>query len=88
MGLGEEADIAYDQQKERWMEATDKMKLTWDEESIEIYLDNGEDKGQTPLFYWHTDEIMEDSTVILPILNAVHLFYTDKYSLIKKSTYR
>lgn len=90
MGLGEEADIAYDQQKERWMEATNYMNLAIDKESVNIYLDfNCEaDPDIIPLFYWHIDEVKEDPEVAISIANAVHYFHTNKYGLIKMSTYR
>ena len=88
MGYLEEADVGHDKQVDRWMDAIDKMKLTWDSESINIYIDEGNDRDPIQLFYWHTDEILEDSEIILHIMNAIHLFYTNKLALIKLSTYR
>lgn len=88
MGLGERADAAHDKQTDRWMDAIDIMKLAIDEESVNIYLDHGDDKDPTQLFYWHIDEFEEDGEVAIAMAIAIDLFHTDKYGLIRKTTYR
>jgi len=64
-------------------EIADKLQIDYDEESITIYIDNGEDEDITPYCYWHTDEIIEDSTVFFSVLKAVELFFTDKIKLVE-----
>jgi hypothetical protein len=64
------------------------LKLAIDEESVNIYIDNGENEEPTHLAYWHIDEWIEDSeTVTMSIINAVNLFHTDKKELLKKLGY-
>ena len=58
------------------------MKLAIDQESVNIYIDNGEDKEPTNICYWHMDEWKEDSEVVISICNAIQMFYTDKQKLI------
>lgn len=58
------------------------LKLTIDQESVNIYVDNGEDKDPINIRYWHIDEWKEDSELVISILNAVQMFYTDKQKLI------
>ena len=60
----------------------ENLKLAIDQESVNIYIDNGEDKEPTHIHYWHMDEWKEDSDVVISILNAVQMFYTDKQKLI------
>lgn len=58
------------------------LKLAIDQESVNIYIDNGDDKEPLHILYWHIDEREEDPTVIISICNAIQMFYTDKQKLI------
>ena len=60
-----------------------EMKLVIDDESVNIYIDNGELKEPTHICYWHLDEVEEDSSVAILIANAIHLFHTNKLKLIE-----
>lgn len=60
-----------------------KMKLVIDSESVDIYIDNGENEEPTHIVYWRIEEIEEDANVALSVANAIHLFYTDKKELLK-----
>ena len=66
------------------MEIIKDLKLSIDNESVEIYIENGIDKDPTQICYWHIDEWEEDSSVVISILNAVQLFYTDKKELLNR----
>lgn len=67
------------------MKTNDKMKLCIDQESVNIYIDNGDDKEPTHICYWHEDEWLEDAETVVPaIINAINLFYTDKGQLLYK----
>lgn len=62
------------------MEATyfiRNLKIEIDEESVDIYVDNGDDEEPTHVCYWHLDEVEEDANVAISIANAVKLAYTD-----------
>ena len=59
------------------------LKLTIDQESVNIYIDNGEDKDPTNICYWHIDEREENSEVAISIFNAIQLYYTNPKSLLK-----
>jgi len=61
-----------------------KLKLAIDDESINIYIDNGDDQEPTHIVYWHLDEFEEDATVCISALNAVHLFYSNPQELLTK----
>jgi len=62
-----------------------KLKLAIDEVSVNIYIDNGDDKEPTHIVYWHEDEWLEDPQTTTPaIIQAIHLFYTDKNELLKR----
>mgnify|MGYP005671071443 FL=1 len=58
------------------------LKLIIDLESVNIYIDNGEDKEPTHICYWHIDEWEEDSEVAISIFNAIQLYYTNPKKLI------
>lgn len=58
------------------------LKLTIDQESVNIYIDNGEDKDPTNICYWHIDEWEENSEVAISIFNAIQLYYTNPKSLL------
>jgi hypothetical protein len=60
-----------------------RMKLVIDNESVNIYIDNGDDKEPTHVCYWHLDEVEEDSSVAISIANAINLFHTDKSKLVE-----
>lgn len=60
-----------------------KLRLTIDQESVNIYIDNGEDREPTHIVYWHLDEVEEDANVAISIANAIHLFHTDREELFK-----
>ena len=60
------------------------MKLAIDSESVNIYIDNGEDKEPTHVIYWHLDEIHEDPSVAISIAKAIELYYTNPELLLEK----
>lgn len=61
------------------------MKLARDNESLNIYIDLGEDKEPIHICYWHIDEWLEDAeTVVGAMLVAMELFYTDKEELLNR----
>ncbi len=63
----------------------ENLKLSIDSESVNIYIDNGEDKEPTHVVYWHEDEWIEDSENVTPaIMQAINLFYTDKKELLNR----
>jgi|TARA_R110000803_G_scaffold202309_1_gene267415 hypothetical protein len=67
---------------------TDHMKLAIDQESVNIYIDEGEDIEPTHIVYWHEDEWLEDSETVTPaIIQAINLFHTDKKLLLEKLGY-
>jgi hypothetical protein len=59
------------------------LKLTIDQESVNIYFDNGEDQEPTHVVYWHLDEVEEDANVAISMCNAIDLFHTDKEKLLR-----
>ena len=61
----------------------EELKLTIDQESVNIYIDNGEDKEPTHICYWHIEEWEEDSEVAISIFNAIQLYYTKPKKLLK-----
>ena len=64
------------------------MRIAIDSESVNIYIDEGEDIEPTHIVYWHEDEWVEDSEIVTPaIIQAIHLFYTDKKLLLKTLGY-
>jgi hypothetical protein len=60
-----------------------KMKLSIDNESVDIYIDNGDTREPSHICYWHLDEVEEDSSVAISIANAINLFHTNKLKLIE-----
>ena len=48
------------------------LKLSIDSESVNIYIDNGDDKEPTHIVYWHLDEVEEDASVAISIANAIN----------------
>jgi hypothetical protein len=60
------------------------LKLAIDSESINIYIDNGDDKDPTNIVYWHEDEWLEDAEFVVPaILRAIDLFVHDPKKLLE-----
>ena len=81
-----ESNIMHHAKKQREQRKyLNKLKLSIDNESVNIYIDNGQDKQPEHLFYWHIEEWEEDSSVVISILNAINLFYTDKQKLLNIS---
>ena len=64
----------------RYEKLAKKMRLSIDEESVEIYIDADD---PIHVVYWHLDEVKEDETVALVMAKAVQLFYTDPKQLLK-----
>jgi hypothetical protein len=60
------------------------LKLSIDSESVNIYIDNGDDKEPTHVVYWHIDEVEEDSNVAISIANAINLYHTNPKELLNK----
>lgn len=60
------------------------LKLAIDEESVNIYVDNGDDQEPTHIVYWHIDEFEEDGSVCISALNALQLFYTNPQELLDR----
>jgi hypothetical protein len=63
------------------------MKLAIDGESVNIYVDRGDDKEPIHIVYWHLDEVEEDAEVAISMANAVNIFHTDKKLLLEKLGY-
>ena len=61
-----------------------KMKLAIDSESVNIYIDNGDDKEPTHIVYWHLDEVEEDPGVAISIARAIELYFTNQEELLEK----
>ena len=66
----------------------ENLKISIDNESINIYIDNSEDKEPTHVVYWHLDEVKEDASVAISIANAIHLFYTNPKGLLKRINFK
>jgi len=64
----------------------DSLKLSIDDESVNVYVDNGDDKDPVHIVYWHLDEVIEDETVAIAMCKAIDLFHTNPIELIKIST--
>ena len=61
------------------------LKLSRDDESLNIYIDNGEDKEPTHVCYWHEDEWLDDPETVVPaMLAAIELFYTNPQELFNR----
>lgn len=58
------------------------LEISIDNESVNIYVDNGEDKEPLHIVYWHLDEVKEDENVAISMVNAVHLYHTNPQELI------
>lgn len=62
----------------------EKLSIAIDQESVNIYIDRGETKEPVHICYWHIEEVEEDASVAISMVNAVHLFHTDPQGLINK----
>ena len=62
----------------------ENLKLAIDSESINIYIDNGDEQDPTHVCYWHIEEWEEDSEVAISIFNAIDLFHTNPKELLNK----
>jgi hypothetical protein len=60
------------------------LKLAIDVESVNIYIDNGEDEEPTHVCYWNIEEVEEDAEVMISIANAINLFHTEPKKLLEK----
>jgi hypothetical protein len=61
-----------------------KLKLSIDPESVDIYVDNGEDEEPISVVYWYIDEVKEDADVAISMCNAIDLFYRDTKELFNR----
>jgi len=59
-----------------------KLSLSIDQESVNIYVDNGPTKEPLHVVYWHLDEVKEDENVAISIANAINLYHTKPQQLI------
>jgi hypothetical protein len=62
----------------------ENLKLAIDRDSVNIYIENGEEKDPTHVCCWHIDEWEEDPEVAISIFNAIDLFYTNPKELLNK----
>lgn len=60
------------------------LKLDITKESVNIYLDNGDNEEPTHICYWHLDEVEEDATVMISIARAIDLFYRNPTELLQR----
>lgn len=58
--------------------------MSIDQESVNIYIDNGDKKEPTHIVYWHLNEVEEDATVAISIANAIDLFYRNPEELLSR----
>lgn len=61
----------------------DNMKLSIDAESVNIYIETGEDNDPIHVVYWHIDEVVEDASVALSIATAIEKYYESPQDLLK-----
>lgn len=59
-----------------------KLSIDIDQESVSIYIDNGETEDPIHVVYWHIEEVQEDADVAISMVNAVHLYHTKPQELI------
>ena len=61
----------------------ENLKIAIDSESLNIYIDNGEDQEPTHIVYWHEDEWLEDAEVVVPaMLSAINLYLNNPKELL------
>ena len=58
------------------------LKLSIDAESVNIYIDNGEEEEPTNVCYWYFEEWEEDQTIIPSIFNAILLYHSSPNDLL------
>lgn len=63
------------------------LKIAIDNESVNIYIENGEDKEPTHIVYWHADEWEEDASIVPSIFHAIELYYTNPKELLTRLKY-
>jgi hypothetical protein len=79
-------DVQY-QMIDRWnehlkrVEMAKKLRLSIDEESVNIYVEEGDETIN--VVYWHIDEVKEDPEVALIMAKAIDLFYTKPIKLLQ-----
>jgi hypothetical protein len=61
---------------------SEDLKIDIDQESLHIFFTDDEGENILSICYWHIDEVEEDSSVCISMLNAVQLYYTDRQKLI------
>lgn len=58
----------------------ENLKLAIDSESVNIYVDNGDDQDPTHIVYWHEDEWLDDPEMVVPaMLRAIDLYRTGQH---------
>lgn len=60
-----------------------ELSLSIDSESVDIYVDNGDDEP-IHVCYWHIEEVEEDANVAISMCNAIDLYYRNPQELIDK----
>jgi hypothetical protein len=63
------------------LEDIKNLQVDLDSESLTISLPS---TPELPIVYWHIDEVEEDANVAFSMLNAVHLFHTDRQELLTR----
>ena len=58
------------------------LKLTIDNESVNIYIDNYPEPIH--VCYWNIEEVEEDANVMISIANAIDLFHTNPKELLER----
>lgn len=61
-----------------------KLEINIDQESLQVFIDNGDKKEPTHVCYWHIEEVEEDVNVCISMINAVHLFHTNPQELVDR----
>ncbi len=60
------------------------LKLAIDGESVNIYIDRGEDKEPVHIVYWNIEEVEEDASVAISIANAIDLYHSNPKELFSR----
>ena len=58
------------------------LKLSIDAESVNIYIDNGEENEPTHVCYWYYEEWEEDPSIKESIFNAILLYHSSPNDLL------
>ena len=59
------------------------LKMVIDSESLNIYIDNGENKEPTHVVYWTEDEWLEDPELVVgAMLKAIDLYNNDMHDVL------